>query len=155
MCYWEHPVLKLFIFFLFSAFTFCVAAEEMQTSSDFGDYRIHYNVFNSTVVPPNVGVAHGLKRGEDIAYLNVAVTKKQGDYYTLGLPAAITGEKKNLLAQQSTLKFITVKEETVTYYLAKIRFNNEEIFHLDIEVTPEGQSEVFKFRITRKLYIDP
>ena len=58
------------------------------------------------------------------------------------------------LEQSYTLQFVEIKEATATYYLAPIRFNNEEIMHIDITVQPDYQSKESTFTITKKLYQD-
>lgn len=121
-------------------------------SYDLDEHIVYYNVFNSSLIPAKVARIHNLVRARDRVYLNVAVVKKSGGYGFA--PTQLSGHYRNLMQQKFPLKFIEIKEATATYYLAPIRFNNEEILHLDITVQPEPDSEETTFTITKKLYRD-
>ncbi len=126
------------------------AQENISYETD--EHVIYYNVFNSSLIPPKVARAYNLTRAKDQVYLNVAVVKKSGGYGFA--PHALSGIYRNLLQQKFPLEFIEIKEATATYYLAPIRFHNEDIFHLDIQVTPEPGHKEASFTITKKLYRD-
>lgn len=113
------------------------------------NHIVYYNVFNSTMILPEIARTHNLLRGRDRVYVNIAVVKKSGGN---GMPAKISGHYRNLMQQKSALEFIEIREETATYYLAPIRFNNEEILHIDITASPADESETANFTITKKLY---
>ncbi len=116
------------------------------------DHFIYYNVFNSSLIPADIAKKHGLVRAKNRVYLNLAVVKKSGGYGFA--PEKISGIYRNLMQQKFPLELIEIKEATATYYLAPIRFNNEEILHLDISVKPESNSPEETFTITKKLYVD-
>lgn len=121
-------------------------------SHELKDHLVYYNVFNSSLIPADVAKQYNLIRAKNQVYLNVAVVKKSGGY---GVAARkISGVNRNLLQQSFTLQFVEIKEATATYYLAPIRFNNEEIMHIDITVQPDYQSKESTFTITKKLYQD-
>lgn len=121
------------------------------TSYEMDDHIIYYNVFNSEMIPADVASLHSLVRSKDRVYVNVAVVKKTGGN---GIPANISGYYRNLMQQKFPLEFIEIAEATATYYLAPIRFNDEEILHLDIAVKTEKPAESATFTITKKLYRD-
>lgn len=127
--------------------------KEIQTSQAFGDYTVHYNVFNSSKVPPSVAEAYKLVRGKDRALVNISLTKTENGNTSLGQSAVIKGATRNLMQQKQSLKFIEIKEGNATYYLAPFVFNNEEVLHFDIEVS-EGDSKPFKVTFNRTLYTD-
>lgn len=126
-------------------------ADPRDTSYELTNHWVYYNVFNSTMILPEVARAHNLLRGKDRVYVNIAVVRKSGGN---AIPAHISGSYRNLLQQRFELEFIEIKEATATYYLAPIRFNNEEIVHIDITASPDGEAETANFTITRKLYRD-
>lgn len=115
------------------------------------NYNVYYNVFNSSLIPADVARLHGLKRSKDVVYVNVAVVKKSGGN---GIPADISGVHRNLMQQKFELEFIEISEPTATYYLAPIRFNNEEILHIDLQAAAQGSDEIANFTLTKKLYLD-
>ncbi len=121
-------------------------------SYEMKDHIVYYNVFNSSLITPKVARSYNLIRAKDRVYLNVAVVKKSGGYGFA--PKKLSGIYRNLMQQRYPLEFIEIKEATATYYLAPIRFNNEDILHLDITVQAEEDSKEETFTITKKLYLD-
>jgi hypothetical protein len=121
------------------------------TSYELDNHIIYYNVFNSTMIPPDIARIHNLLRAKDQAYVNVALVKKTGGN---GIPAIISGYHRNLMQQKFELEFIEIKEPTATYYLAPIRFINEEILHIDISVKSLDKTDAGALTITKKLYKD-
>lgn len=128
--------------------------KEIATQQQFGVYTVHYNVFNSTDIPANVAEAYKLVRGKDRALVNISVTKTENGATSLGLPAQVSGVRRNLMQQKQTLKFIEVSEGDATYYLAPFVFNNEELLHFDIELSVEGAARPLKLTFNRTLYAD-
>lgn len=127
--------------------------KEIQTSKQFGNYTLHYNVFNSSNIPPQVAEAYKLVRGKDRALVNVSVTKTEGGKTSLGLPVVVVGVTRNLMQQQQNLKFIEISEGEATYYLAPFVFNNEEVLHFDIQAVI-GAERPLKVSFNRTLYTD-
>jgi hypothetical protein len=115
---------------------------------------VHYNVFNSTDIPAKVADVYKLVRGKNRALVNISVTKTENGATSLGLPAQITGVRRNLMQQRQQLKFIEVSEGNATYYLAPFVFNNEELLHFDIELTVNGVTQPLKVTFNRTLYSD-
>ncbi|EIK46601.1 hypothetical protein O59_000622 [Cellvibrio sp. BR] len=128
--------------------------KEIATQQQFGVYTVHYNVFNSTDIPANVAEAYKLVRGKDRALVNISVTKTENGATSLGLPAQVSGVRRNLMQQKQTLKFIEVSEGDATYYLAPFVFNNEELLHFDIELNVDGAARPLKITFNRTLYAD-
>jgi len=124
---------------------------QKNTSYPLENHIVYYNVFNSTLIPAHIAKIHKLVRARDQVYVNIALVKKSGGN---GIPAKISGAHRNLLQQKFDLKFIEIKEPTATYYLAPIRFNNEEILHIDISVESLDQTDSGSFTVTKKLYQD-
>jgi hypothetical protein len=128
-----------------------VQAEEVSSSKNFGNYTVHYSTFNSLFVPAEIAGIHKLVRAKDQTLINIAVQKTvSGD----AVPASIEGTAKNLLQQVKTIDFKTVEEPGAIYYLGALRHTNEEIFHLDFTIIPEGESTPLQLRLTRKLYTE-
>jgi hypothetical protein len=150
---------KLWQGFLLSIMTLAAHAQidqpkEIATLQPFGDYTVHYNVFNSTDIPANVAEAYKLVRGKDRGLVNISVTKTENGITSLGLPVKINGSRRNLMQQKQTLKFIEVSEGNATYYLAPFVFNNEELLHFDIEVQVDGAVRPLSITFNRTLYAD-
>jgi len=137
---------------LLTAFSLWVNAEAT-SSHDFGNYTVHYSVFNSTMIQPEIANAHKLKRAGNLAYINIAVVNNS-DSDSYGIAAQISGRSRNLLQQQQLLRFIAIKEQTATYYLAPLYYNNEDIYHFDITVVADKQTPTKTFTFTKTLYVE-
>jgi hypothetical protein len=124
---------------------------QKNTSYELDDHIIYYNVFSSTLIPSDIAKIYNLVRAKDQAYVNVALVKKTGGN---GIAATVSGYHRNLMQQKFELDFMEIKEQTATYYLAPIRFINEEILHIDITVENLDKTDSGTLTITKKLYKD-
>jgi hypothetical protein len=120
-------------------------AERKQT---FGDLDVHYSVFNSSFLQPDIAAAAGLTRSKTGGVLNVAVLKAGK-----GVPAKVSGQIKNLLGQTSTLSFKQVLESGAVYYLAEFQLREREIltFSLSVQV---GDSAPHSFTFNQEVFPD-
>jgi len=143
----------LFVFLTFSGIFlhFSSAFGSDDNVQHFAKYSVHYTVFNSTFLQPEVAAAYKLKRSEYESLINVSVVKT-GEYG--GLPVTISGTVTDLMQQQKALQFQEIREDSVVYYLAPVRIAGEDTVHFDISVTPEGESEPLVTTFTQKIYSD-
>ncbi|MBB1518779.1 DUF4426 domain-containing protein [Aquipseudomonas guryensis] len=120
-------------------------AERKQT---FGELDVHYSVFNSSFLQPDIAAAAGLTRSKTGGVLNVAVLKAGK-----GVPAQVSGQIKNLLGQTSTLSFKQVLESGAVYYLAEFPLREREIltFSLSVQV---GDSAPHSFTFNQEVFPD-
>lgn len=151
--------MRLFILILCSLMSLNLAAQIDQTklintSEKFGNYTVHYNVFNSTDIPAQVAEVYKLVRGKDRALVNISLTKTENGSTSLGLPAVVSGLSKNLMQQQQRLKFIEIKEADATYYLAPLVFTNEEVLHFEVQVKAAENTRPLQINFSRTLYTD-
>lgn len=152
-------MMRVLLLLLISLVSLNLAAQvdqpkEIATTQTFGDYTVHYNVFNSTDIPAKVAEVYKLVRGKNRALVNISVTKTENGVTSLGLPAQVSGVRRNLMQQRQGLKFIEVSEGEATYYLAPFVFNNEELLHFDIELSVDGVAKPMKLTFNRTLYSD-
>lgn len=128
--------------------------KEIQTSQKFGNYTVHYNVFNSKNIPAEVASLYKLTRAKDVALVNISLTKTENGNTSLGLPAKVSVKAINLMQQVKDLDFMEIKEPDATYYIAKFRHTNEEDIRFDVSVVPEGETKPLKVIFTRKLFTE-
>jgi hypothetical protein len=116
----------------FVSLVFCLllalpaVAERKQT---FGELDVHYSVFNSSFLQPDVAAAVGLTRSKTVGVLNIAALKGGQ-----GQPAKVSGNVKNLLGQTSELQFKQVLESGAVYYLAEFPLRQREMLTFSIQV---------------------
>lgn len=130
---------------LFSGLTF---AENMKK---LGSMDVHYIAIPSTFLTPEIAKSYKIQRSKYNSLINISVMDNQQQ----GKPAKtvkITGQARNNLGQFKTLDFNEVKEGDAIYYLAQIRFNNDETMHFEIKINDGKEQQVLKF--TQKFYVD-
>ena len=151
------------IFFVANAQAQINQTKEIQTSQTFGEYTVHYNVFNSKTIPADVANTYHLKRGSNTAIVNIALTKalKNQKGNSLGIAAKISGKATNLMQQTEALNFSEVQEgdskveTSATYYLASFYYINEEDIHFTVQISPsDDPSKRFEVSFTRRLYAE-
>lgn len=128
--------------------------KEIQTSQKFGAYTVHYNVFNSKDIPPEVASIYKLTRSKDIALVNISLTKTENGSTSLGLPAIVAAKAVNLMQQSKTLELKEIKEPEATYYIASFRHTNEEDIRFEVSVLPEDETKPLTVSFTRKLFTE-
>jgi uncharacterized membrane protein len=128
--------------------------KEIQTSQKFGEYTVHYNVFNSKSIPAEVAKVYQLTRSKDLALVNISLTKTEHGVTSLGLPAKISVKAINLMQQVKELEFKEIKEPQATYYLAPLRYTNEEDIRFEVSVLPESESKPLTVSFTRRLFTE-
>ena len=120
------------VFFLISsaliAFCSLICSAEIQQN---GDYDIHYAVFPSRIIPPEVALAHNLVRADNKIIVNVSV--KTGEQTT---KAKLSGFVINLLEQVIELEFMEVNEGNAIYYLATHTSQAEDTLRFNLLITP-------------------
>lgn len=129
-------------------------AKSVSTTQTFGDYTVHFSVFNSTFITPEVAKIYQLTRAGNRSLVNISVTKTADGKTSLGLPANIKGTATNLIQQQSSLNFKTISEGDATYYIASLRHTHEELINFVVEIQPEGVAQPMTVRFARTLYVE-
>ncbi|MGL6161039.1 DUF4426 domain-containing protein [Microbulbifer sp.] len=126
-------------------------ARVIKSYEDFGEYRVIYSVFNSEFIKPEIAQRYRLVRAKDRAFVNISVVKKEGGAH--GLAGEVSGRATNLIQQSRPLEFMEIREGEAVYYLAPLRFDDEEnlTFTVDL-VLPNGDKEQVTFQ--RKLEKD-
>ncbi|MDX5372953.1 MAG: DUF4426 domain-containing protein [Pseudomonadaceae bacterium] len=100
-----------------------------ERKQSFGELDVHYSVFNSSFLQPDVAAAVGLTRSKTVGVLNIAALKGGQ-----GQPAKVSGTLKNLLGQTSELQFKQVLESGAVYYLAEFPLREREVLTFSIQV---------------------
>ncbi len=119
----------------------------------FDDYEVHYNVFNSSFLPPEVATAYDLQRGKYRALMNVAVLKTGGDA-KMSVKAMIKGTMKNLIGQTQNLTFTEIREGESIYYIASFRFTDDELLTFAIDVQPDPNKTAYTVNFKQHFYAD-
>lgn len=118
----------------------------------FGDLEVHYNVFNSTSISAAMSERYELKRGEDIAYVNVAGRRREDDGTTSAVKLALEGEVANLIGQTRPLDFLLVEEPGAVYYILTTRFSDRETLRFRLQVTDTETGRTYPMEFQKELW---
>ena len=124
------------------------------TSSDIGDYVVHFSAQTTDQLPPDVARAYNIVRSKSRAMLNVSVVRKSDGQ---SVPATVSVKTTNLTGQLKNVTMRKIEEpgDTVAvYYIGETPVANRETLLFDISVKPEGQSTMSEVRFKRQFYTD-
>lgn len=133
----------LALFILTLCLALPAAAERKQS---FGSLDVHYSIFNSSFLQPQVAAANGLVRGPKQGVVNIALLDAGK-----AREANVSGNVRNLLGQSRALEFKQIREAEAVYYIAQFRFDSREVLHFDFKVQTSGGPE-HSFSVTQEMF---
>lgn len=119
----------------------------------FGKYDVHYSVFNSTFINPEVAKAYGITRGNNRALVNIAVHKRLATGETVPQQVIIKGSSSDLV-HSVELPFTEVREQEAIYYLAELKFHHKEMRTFTIKIQPDPKIAAYTLKFSKTLYKD-
>jgi len=145
----KSSIMKFLLAITISFFSITYAnAENMKK---LGSMDVHYMAIGSTFFTPEIAKVYGITRSRYNGLINISVldnTKASSPAKTV----SISGEAKNNLGQFKTLAFTEVKEGDAIYYLAQIKYSNEETIHFTLTINDGKEQQTLKF--SQKFYVD-
>lgn len=120
----------------------------------FAEYELHYNVTPSRLLTAPTAARLGIVQAPNRALINVTVLKQQADGRTQSVTSQVQGQARNLMGQSTPLQFRTVIESDQPSAIAELRFDDEEVFHFELEVTPAGGGRSYPLRFDQQLFIE-
>lgn len=105
-----------------------------QQSQEFGEYVVHYNAFNTNLLPPAAARAYGIQRAGSQALLNVAVLKRDPDKPESPVRAEVNSSVMNLSGQRREIRMREVDDDGAIYYIGQFRVHDEETLNFTVEV---------------------
>jgi len=116
-----------------------------------GSMNVHYMAIGATFLSPEIAKAYDIQRSRYNGLINISVLDNT-DKNTPAKTVSLMGKARNNLGQTKTLEFKEVKEGSSVYYLAQIKYQNEETFHFDILINDGKEKQQLKF--SQKFYVD-
>lgn len=123
-----------------------------QQSERFGPFELHYSVVNSTFITPQVASQYGIVRGDDRAFINIAVREHLEDGSAVTRAVDLVGETWDLTGQRTVFDFIEVREGGALYYIGEFRFLNSEWRHFEVSFRTEPGAKRYKYRFKSQMY---
>ena len=126
-----------------------------QQAQDFGDYTVHYNALNSSMITPEVAKTYGIRRSDSRALINISVLKNAKNQSTTSVKAVVTASGRNLTGQTRDIDMREINEgDDAIYYIGELSVRNMETFDFTVMVTPAGQDKPFKVRFRQQFYTE-
>lgn len=121
---------------------------------DFGAYVVHFNAQATSMLPPEVARAYGIRRSSNRAMLNVTVIRKVPGSTGRPTQAVVGVDASNLTGQLKDVEVREVREGEAIYYIGELPVANRETLIFDISVRPEGSTDSFRVRFRQQFYTD-
>ncbi len=124
------------------------------TSTDIGDYVVHFSAQTTDQLPPEVAKAYDILRSKNRAMLSISIIRESDGQSVAG---TVTVKTVNLTGQ---LKNVTMREieepgdPMAIYYIGETPVANRETLVFDISVMPEGSDTLSEVRFKREFYTD-
>lgn len=134
--------------------TLMMSAVQANQVTQFGEYQLHYNTFESTFLTPEIAHQYGLTRTKGQALLNVAVTTQALGELPQSQRAMVSAQVTNLLGQIVSLTFITIEEGDSIYYLAPFTKTDDDILKFTVEAKTHADSAPMTVNFQRHFYVD-
>jgi len=145
----KNSIMKFLLAITISFFAIAYASAE--NMKKLGSMNVHYMAIGSTFFTPEIAKVYGITRSRYNGLINISVL----DNTKAGNPAktvSISGKAKNNLGQFKTLEFTEIKEGNAIYYLAQIKYSNEETMHFTLAINDGNEQQTLKF--SQKFYVD-
>jgi hypothetical protein len=125
---------------------------ENENYKDFGVYVIHVNALTTDQLPAEVARNLDLVRSGKRALLNVVVMKKDEGLADQAVEADVQVSAANLTGQNKGITMRKVVEQETIYYIGETGVNRREVLIFDIDVIPDGVTEVYSLRFKDEFY---
>lgn len=126
-----------------------------QQAQEFGDYIIHYNALNSSLITPEVAKAYGIRRSDSRALINISVLKNVENQLATAVKAKVTASGRNLTGQTRNVDMREIDEgDGAIYYIGELSVRNMETFDFTVVVLVEGQNKPFNVKFRQQFYTE-
>lgn len=126
-----------------------------QQAQNFGEYSVHYNALNSSLITPQVAKAYGIRRSDSRALINISVLRKAGDQPATAVKALVTASGRNLTGQTRSIDMREINDgDGAVYYIGELSVRNMETFDFTVLVTPEGESRPSTLKFRQQFYTE-
>lgn len=134
---------------LFGLLSLTAAAEQKVVFN--GDYELHYIVFNSTMLQPDIARQYNLTRAGRSAIVNLSVLQQQPDGVATPVEAEVSLQVRDLLGQTRQIELDVVREQNAIYHLGSVRLLDREMLWFDISVQIPGERD-FDFTFNQEMW---
>lgn len=116
-----------------------------------GDYELHYIVFNSTLLQPEIARQYNLPRAGRSAIVNLSVLQQQDNGVATPVDATVSLRVRDLLGQQRQIPLDVVREQGAIYHLGIVRLLDREMLWFDVSVEIAGERD-YDFSFSQEMW---
>lgn len=124
-----------------------------EQARQFGVYKVHYSVVNTTFVDPDVAARYQIVRGKNRAFLNLSIREQLEDGGNRAVPAKLKGRTWDLF-QNQFFEFEEIREQGAIYYIGSFEFSDADIRFFDVQILPQGATRSYQLKFQHKVYVD-
>jgi len=126
-----------------------------QQAQHFGDYTVHYNALNSSLISPEVAKIYGIQRSDSRVLINISVLKNIPNQSPVAAKATVMASGRNLIGQTREIEMREITEGAdAIYYIGELSVRNMETLDFTVMVTPAGQSRPFEVKFRNQFYTE-
>lgn len=128
---------------------FAIPNADAEQKKQLGSWDVHYIAFPAPVLTPDIAKAYNIVRSKYNAVINISVLdSKTGEAQNV----QVNGIAKDLQGRQLPLEFDQVIEGDAIYYLATVKFYDEQPIRFTINISEQGVSHQLQF--SQSFYAD-
>lgn len=123
-------------------------------SKDFGEFQVHWSVFPSTFLAPEVARDNNLNRSKSIGIVNISIMREAENGGLEPVSGQVEGKVLNDVQQVKFLGFRRIQEGNAVYFIAEYQYSNAELMTFQITARPTGSKEDLPIRFAHTLFND-
>jgi hypothetical protein len=110
-------------------------------------------VVNTTFIDPKVAATYHITRGKRRAILNLSV-RDHSDGPGVPIAMQLQGKSWDLIQKTDQLDFREIREGPAIYYIAEVKYLDQEWRHFEVQFRPEGAAQSYTFKLKHQMYKD-
>lgn len=144
-----RPLTCLLLLMLSSA----VFAQAQQKPQRFGDLLVHYNMFHSSYLEPDVAANTGLQRGPTHGVMTILV-ERDTPAGKKPVDALVSGTVDNLLQQSRPIEFIRIEEGDALYFVGNYTSAQRGVLRFKVNIQAEEGAPVHTLQLHQEFFPD-
>ena len=136
------------LLFVISMLVLSTSAHAEQ-KKELGQWEVHYIVFPTTFLTPEIAKANGLIRSKYNALVNISVLDKETK---VAQRIDLSGTARNLIGTTKPLNFKRVIDGDAIYYLAPLSFRHMEKYTFSVDIRRGDTTENLTFK--QEMFVD-
>ncbi len=139
---------------MFLAVAVLLAAQVQAGEKDFGQYQVHWSVFPSTFLDPEVAKANNLQRSKGIGIVNISIMTENEHGQPGPVGGQVEGQVANDIQQVNFLAFRRIQEGNAVYFIAQYQYRSGDLMTFNITARPTGHQQDLPVRFSHTLFND-